>query len=454
METNYFDTLWFSKAELKMLKQKGFNPMIGLYQHEWSNSNTDDILIEWRNKFGEIISEFETDFWFCIAESKCDYACPSNCSDETSKFIYSGGHRNVKSTELGRGGFGRVFAGRIHGMDIAAKYIDITEKYRSLIYNNSVDNFFVISDVLKYLLGELTFEATIQSGFAHPNILTARDYWIQCSNLNKTELVIATKQCYKNLHIWLETETFNFGEMRKFMIEVSKGLEYLEHNGLSHRDIKPENILITDKTNPIAVITDFGLVKSDGVTPVYCAPERFVKDGTILGKTDIYSLGITILNCFCETDIALAVLFGTTESVQQSEITQIQSDPIFNLVRFMIDYHPSKRPTISDVRAKLMAIPSITNRRSHSSFNIGVLMQNLPDVETQQLSYGRESVFITQKSIQISRQVHQSIISGSIHDQKGSSLCWAFATSTVIRAEIKRLIIRLRTGLPKNDLYV
>ena len=38
---------------------------------------------------------------------------------------------------------------------------------------------------------------------------------------------------------------------------------------------------------------------------------------------------------------------------------------------------------------------------------------------------------------------HASLISGSIHDQKESALCWAFCFSTVIRAELKRLIIKL-----------
>ena len=98
----------------------------------------------------------------------------------------------------------------------------------------------------------------------------------------------------------LITEPFVFSTVRDFLIDVTKGLEYLEGKGLSHRDVKPANILITERQNPIATITDFGLVKAEGVTPVYCSPERFVKDGAVLGKTDIYSLGITILNCFFE----------------------------------------------------------------------------------------------------------------------------------------------------------
>ena len=425
-----------------MLKQKGFNPMIGLYQYR-ANMNTDDALIAWRNRFGQIISKFETDFWFCITESKCDYVCPSNCNHAAKRFIYNGGNRLIKSTELGRGGFGTVYASHIHGMDIAAKYIDITDKYRSLITKYTSQFGFVISEVITYLLGELAFEATIQSGFGHPNILTARDYWIQCSNLNKTELVIATRKCYKNLQIWLKTEQFNFHEIRKFMIEVTKGLEYLKDSGLSHRDIKPANILITEKRNPRAVITDFGLVKADGVTPVYCAPERFVKNGTIPEKTDVYSLGITILNCFCDPAITLLALFGTLEKAHQSLVDQIQADEILKLVQIMIDYDTSRRPTLLEVRNKLMAISPISSRKTSQDFTTTFPAQDLPGQQTMQLSYGMESVFITQKTLQFSTQVHQSIISGSIHDQKESGLCWAFATSTVIRAELKRLIIRL-----------
>ena len=60
--------------------------------------------------------------------------------------------------------------------------------------------------------------------------------------------------------------------------------------------------------------------------------------------------------------------------------------------------------------------------------------------QSLQLSFAIESISIFQKSINVSAQVHNSIISGSIHDQKESHLCWAFSTATVIRAELKRLV--------------
>ena len=176
---------------------------------------------------------------------------------------------------------------------------------------------------------------------------------------------------------------------------------------------------------------------------MYCAPERFVKSGTILGKTDVYSLGVTILNCFCEPTITLLVLFGTLEKTHQSLVNQIQSDPILRLVQTMVDYEPSRRPTLLEVQNKLRALSPINNPKSHQDFNAGFPARDPPGQQSMKLSYGMESVFITQKSLQFSTQVHQSIISGSIHDQKESGLCWAFATSTVVRAELKRLIIRL-----------
>ena len=76
-----------------------------------------------------------------------------------------------------------------------------------------------------------------------------------------------------------------------------------------HRDIKPENLLVTyiEKSKkkikwfkrgntekrtteePHLYIGDFGLVNKKGGTPIYIAPESFVRP--VPGLSDVYSLG-------------------------------------------------------------------------------------------------------------------------------------------------------------------
>jgi len=63
--------------------------------------------------------------------------CPPYCPNSIDKFIYQNGFRIQKSNKVGIGGFSTVFSGRIHGMDVATKYIDVTEKYKELLGTGS-----------------------------------------------------------------------------------------------------------------------------------------------------------------------------------------------------------------------------------------------------------------------------------------------------------------------------
>jgi len=297
---------------------------------------------------------------------------------------------------------------------------------------------------------------SLQYGFGHPNILKVRDWWIQCSGLNVVnpenddptiDLVIATPKCYKNLQLWLDTEHFNFRQIQLFLTQIAEALEYLEQKQLSHRDVKPANILISTKNDPKALLSDFGLVKTEtGLTPVYCPPERFKKDGNVTGLSDVYSLGVTTLVSLFENDDAMGILFGAFEK-KSAEISKVFSDPVYGpiltLVEQMIKYDPTDRPNLSEVQKELKSLSEISSRLTLSSLNLTMLRTSLPEKQLLQLSFGLEKLSIVQKSVVQSELPHASMISGSIHDQKESSLCWAFCFSTVIRAELKRLILGL-----------
>ncbi len=87
-----------------------------------------------------------------------------------------------------------------------------------------------------------------------------------------------------------------------YILQVSKDLQVVHHQGVLHRDIKPHNILLTPEGK--TVLIDFGIAREfeEGntahhttfFTPGYAAPEQMTESDKRGAYTDIYSLGATM----------------------------------------------------------------------------------------------------------------------------------------------------------------
>jgi serine/threonine-protein kinase len=89
--------------------------------------------------------------------------------------------------------------------------------------------------------------------------------------------------------------------------QIASALDAAHAEGLVHRDVKPSNVLLTP--GGFAYLVDFGIARSmaahaditgTGVpigTVAYMAPERFVPEGRVDHRVDVYSLACVLFQC-------------------------------------------------------------------------------------------------------------------------------------------------------------
>ena len=129
---------------------------------------------------------------------------------------------------------------------------------------------------------------------------------------------------------------------------------------MRHNDIKGENFLVKMDSNgkPRADLGDFGLESHIGGTPIFASPAACV--GTIVGKSDIYSLGMVFLYMITDNEMFATLLGATIQSKKDLQAMRKLLDElrVMKLIAEMIHPLPRWRPNVGEIKNYLCSLES------------------------------------------------------------------------------------------------
>jgi serine/threonine protein kinase len=170
----------------------------------------------------------------------------------------------------------------------------------------------------------------------------------------------------------------NIGEIG---YDIAEALEYIHSKGVIHRDIKPSNVMLVDygigTRRARAKLTDFGIALTDDVeritregqatgTAAYLSPEQ-VRGGEITPATDVYSLGLLLLQCFTKK-------LEYPGTAVESALARLTRDPVIPplplhwqlLLSSMLASDPDERPGARELVAAIRQV-IITDSGKHKN---------------------------------------------------------------------------------------
>jgi serine/threonine protein kinase/lipoprotein NlpI len=190
--------------------------------------------------------------------------------------------------ELGKGAMGRVYKARQKSLN---RFVAIKVVPPAFSSN-------------EMYLKRLELEAKAMARLKHPNIVSAIDFGLQKQHYY---IIMEYVEGGKSLrHLIEEKGKLNEQETLEIGLAIAGALKYLADHQLVHRDIKPGNILVDKDGTP--KLADLGLIKDTQAdmgltlpgtsvgTPAYMSPEQLQAQKDIDIRSDIYSLGASMLH--------------------------------------------------------------------------------------------------------------------------------------------------------------
>eukprot|EP00253_Pinus_taeda_P004712 PITA_04712 len=250
--------------------------------------------------------------------------------------------------QIGRGGFGPVFYGRLqNGLELAVK---------------------VLSESSKQGDKEFSTEVTMLSKVHHKNLVPFVGYCCEGEN----QILIYQYMSKGNLRGILHgpnalEQLADWKTRLDIALNAAQGLEYL-HNGckpiIIHRDIKATNILLSERME--AKLSDFGLSRA-------AALNRYATTRNLTEKSDVYSFGVVIFEIISGREpvdtnvsgenshivswgrsmIGEGNIEGILDKRAVREVNMSAMWKVAELAMLCTENQPNERPTMNEVVSEL-----------------------------------------------------------------------------------------------------
>jgi serine/threonine protein kinase len=210
------------------------------------------------------------------------------------------------------------------------------------------------------------YEVNVVAALSHHSLVTLFDAGVERSDPDRPSVYLIMELIAgSDLQKTIRGTALSARHIAQIGYDIAEGLQYIHHNHVVHRDIKPSNILLVDYkddgTRARAKLTDFGIARQgrdddeprSGATTgtaAYLSPEQVTR-GAVGPASDIYSLGLVLLECFTR-ELAFP---GTPVA---SALARLDRDPAIpdtlapewkSALRAMTSRNPADRPSATEI---------------------------------------------------------------------------------------------------------
>ncbi|KAJ9565750.1 hypothetical protein OSB04_001716 [Centaurea solstitialis] len=226
-------------------------------------------------------------------------------------FATNGFHANHL---IGWGGFGGVYKAELLHLDVR-KYVKMDDFHRQSIVENSTyprrkSKVAVKKLDSRYGQGRKQFlqEIDVLSLLNHQNIVPLLGFCDEDGEMILVYEYASNGSLDRHIGKFGKVYSHTWAQRLQICLDMAHGLNYLHEMDIIHRDIKSANILIGHAQE--VMIGDFGLSRTKknpdveysitdvAGTAAYVEP-KYARTGMLTKQTDIYSLGVVLLEVFC-----------------------------------------------------------------------------------------------------------------------------------------------------------